>query len=170
MQLRPRLTLGFWALGVLLVAGFHTIEHFVQLYQKYQLHSSHAHGLLGAYFDSDPIHFAFNWALFFALAPLLRTGAVQGYAGARPSWRLFLAGFGLQAFHAVEHTIKMSQYWAGVQPAPGTLGYFFPLIPAHTWLNALVYALVAPQLWLLSKQWAQQQGLPWVGRPAATQS
>lgn len=124
-------------------AGFHVVEHVVQAVQKYGMEHQQAHGLLGAYFDNDPVHFLYNWAFFFALVPVLQAGPFAGSPGA---WRTFLTGFGVQSYHVIEHTVKTAQWASGADPALGILGHWVSLVPLHLALNTAVYVLVVPQL------------------------
>ena len=132
-----------WCLGVAAVAGFHAVEHVVQAVQHFGTHAR-AHGLLGPAFDNDPMHFAFNWAFFFALTPVLRAGPLR----LTPAWGMLAAGFALQSYHVVDHTVKLAQHLAGLDPAPGVSGWWAgnALVSAHLAINTLVYLLVAPQL------------------------
>ena len=150
MQRMTSHALARWTLAVAAVAGFHAVEHAVQAVQKYGTHTT-AHGILGAAFDNDPMHFAFNWALFFALVPVLHAGPVAG----RAAWTAFGAGFALQSYHVVEHSVKLAQFLAGADPAFGILGYWVPLVPLHLAINTAVYGLVAPHLVLAARPlWA----------------
>ena len=155
--------IALWCLGVGLVAGFHALEHVVQAVQHFGTRTT-AHGLLGPAFDNDPMHFAFNWAFYLALTPVLRAGPLR----LTPAWGMFAAGFALQSYHVVDHSAKLAQHLAGLDPAPGVSGWWAggALVSAHLAINTLVYALVAPQL----LQWARHSWRPGVGVPGTLKS
>ena len=119
-------------LFVLLQTG-HVFEHVAQLVQKFILLRPTAQGILGATFDLEWVHFLFN------VVPM--TGLVVVYlllrrAGARVPAVLWVA-MAFQGLHTIEHVAKMYQYYAfGITVGPkGLLGYFFPLIWLHFFLN-----------------------------------
>lgn len=132
-----------WTVGILLVSSFHMLEHVLQTYQAYVLGSTHAHGLLGQYMDTDWMHLAFNAAFFLAILPVARQGGDQRSL----RWQLFVGGVAAAGYHVVEHSVKT--YQAVVldhDPALGLVGTLGPLIPIHLWINAVAYALVLPHL------------------------
>lgn len=140
---------GPFAIGLFAVQAFHLAEHAIQTYQKYGLHAEHATGLLGAYFESDLIHFAFN-ALLLAGLGLLGMGiAVSGFTRI-----VFAIAFGTQTYHVFEHGVKLYQNLAlDHEPARGILGHWFSLIPLHLWLNAICFAFAAPVLAHVWMEW-----------------
>lgn len=144
----PRTPMATWTLSVLAVAGFHAVEHVVQAVQKYAMDGVHPHGLLGAWVNNDPMHFAYNVAFLAALAPV---AALRGAGGTRWGWGLFTGGLVLQGVHVVEHTAKLAQWMAGEATAYGILGRHFELIPLHLTLNSAVYLMVAPYLWQVAR-------------------
>lgn len=129
-------------LGVLLIIqSAHMVEHVAQVVQKFVLHLPNAQGLLGSVFDLEWVHFIYNAGIW---VPLVlgyvwyrRAGAPMPFALRAIVW--------FQGYHVVEHIVKMYQYYAmGITIGPkGILGYVFPLIWLHFWLNLIVLVLLA---------------------------
>ena len=136
--------LPWWALAVLGVASFHMLEHVVQTYQAYVLGmTTHAHGILGRYLDTDWIHLAYNVGFLLALLPFWLHG------GRLRTWRFqsFLGGIAASGYHVVEHSVKTWQAMVmGHDPALGIAGHYGPLIPIHLWINLVVVALTFPHI------------------------
>jgi hypothetical protein len=129
----------------LLVQTFHMAEHIAQVVQKFYLHITPAHGLIGQ-LDLEPIHFWFN---FIYLAFLLMT--VVGWFLCRKDvskctnyWRtytfLLLVGMLIQTWHMTEHSVKLTQFLhTGMQGTPGILGNYFDPVLLHFVYNLIVY-------------------------------
>ena len=62
----PALAVAF--LGLLIIQGFHEAEQVVQVFQRFVLDIQNAKGLLGQYFDQEPLQFAYNILFFFSLS------------------------------------------------------------------------------------------------------
>lgn len=128
----------------LLVQAFHFAEHVAQVVQRSILGQQQAHGLLGAVVDTEWVHFLYNGALLAALAAVAWLGSPALRGRARTGgWALLVAAVGVQAYHFVEHAVRLGEHLAtGVDPAPGVLGRFLDLVWFHFWLNAVVYGLM----------------------------
>ena len=128
-------------LALLIVQAAHMTEHVAQVIQKFVLLMPVAHGFLGAWFDFEWVHFTFNLLIWVPLVAVYiwyrRSGALMPFALSTIVW--------FQGYHFVEHVVKMYQYYAlGVVIAPkGILGYIFPVIWLHFWLNLIVLVLIA---------------------------
>lgn len=129
-------------LGILLaIQSAHMMEHIAQVIQKFVLHLPKAQGLLGSIFDLEHIHFIYNTGLWIPLVIgfvwYRRSGAPMPFALRAIVW--------FQGYHVIEHIVKMYQYYGlGITVGPkGILGYIFPLIWLHFWLNFIVLALLA---------------------------
>ena len=140
---------------VLLVQGAHTAEHVAQVIQKFVLGYQEARGLLGSVFDFEWVHFIYNSTLEAALILILVwCRRATGHPGS-PFLRAVVV---LQAYHVVEHVVKMYQYYfIGVTgPTKGILGFVFPVIWVHFWMNVLVYALIFGA-WYVSRRMLREQ-------------
>ncbi len=129
-------------LGVLLVIQTaHMAEHVAQVIQKFVLHLPKAQGLLGSIFDLEHIHFTYNTGIWIPIVLAYiwyrRSGAPMPFAFRTLVW--------FQGYHVVEHIVKMYQYYAlGITVGPkGILGYIFPIVWLHFWLNLIVLLLLA---------------------------
>jgi hypothetical protein len=128
-------------LVLLIVQSAHMVEHIAQVIQKFVLLMPTAHGLLGAIFDFELVHFLFNLAIWVPLVAVYvwyrRSGAPMPFALPAIVW--------FQGYHFLEHVVKMYQYYfLGVVVQPkGILGYIFPVIWLHFWLNLIVLFLIA---------------------------
>lgn len=131
----------FWLGAMLIVQTAHMVEHVAQVTQKFILHMPKAQGLLGSVFDLEHVHFSYNTSLwiplFLALLWYRRSGAPIPFVFKGLVW--------FQGYHVLEHIVKMYQYYAlGITVGPkGILGYIFPLIWLHFWLNLIVLVLLA---------------------------
>ena len=153
---RQRLDLAFFAVVVIMAA--HQGEHVAQVVQKDGAAENcprDCRGLLGAVFDIEEVHFAYNTLLFAGLAALW-----LGYRMWRPEWRrrlvpwVFLTAgiFVIQGYHVIEHVAKIDQWLSNghVSPTPGLLGQLldaprgqnFSLVELHFVLNTAVFVCV----------------------------
>jgi hypothetical protein len=140
------------------------VEHVAQVVQKYVLHVTPAHGLIGR-LDLEPVHFWFN---FFYLVFLVLT--IVGWFLCRKDvskytyyWRtgtnILLIGLLLQAWHLTEHSVKLAQFLhTGMQGTPGILGNYFDPVALHFAYNLVVYSPLViiyfgAKLYLLPRTW-----------------
>lgn len=149
------------ATATLVIQTSHHLEHIAQVMQIYLLHShpAHARGLLGAHFDFEWVHFAYNWgleALILIMAIYARRSGAWAQLSRPARWTLVgLAAF--QGYHALEHGVKMYQYlfveWYrfGFHTPPGLLPEWIdqPIFLVHFWLNMGVWTLIVLLWWLL---------------------
>ncbi|MDP8911204.1 MAG: right-handed parallel beta-helix repeat-containing protein [Actinomycetota bacterium] len=136
---------------LVLVMAAHEAEHLAQVLQKDVLAAScpnDCRGLLGFAFDLEWVHFAYNTSIFFALGGLYLGFGLwrREWRRARPAaWAALTSGIVVQAYHVVEHTEKLSQWFANGHhsPTPGLLGVHVSLVELHFALNTLVFVAVA---------------------------
>jgi hypothetical protein len=137
-EARAALIVLVWAL---VIQTAHMVEHVAQVVQRYVLMMERAQGFLGAVFDLEWVHFAYNSSLeigFLAVFVLWR----RADRTMIPPLLSLLVLF--QGYHVVEHVVKMIQYYAlGITMGPkGILGHAVPLIWLHFAFNLIVLALV----------------------------
>jgi hypothetical protein len=126
--------------ATLIVQVAHVVEHVAQVTQKFVLGREQAHGLLGAIFDVEWVHLAYNASLETALVATL---ALIKRAKVSPVPRTLAIVVGVQGYHVVEHLVKMFQHVAlGVAAPPGLLGMAVPTIWLHFWVNVVVLGLM----------------------------
>jgi len=128
---------------MLILQGFHEMEHIVQVVQRTMLGIGNGAGMLGSAFDVEPVHMIYNLA-FLALIGAVYAGCRRDRSviPARPDavMRLLQASFVFQIWHTVEHTVKMYQYFqTGLNGTPGILGYWIPVVYLHLGYNTLLY-------------------------------
>ena len=135
---------------LVLLQGFHELEHVIQVLQIYAFGIPNGKALLGSVVDIEPVHFAYN-TLYLGL--LVATYLLLGlhHDGPRRHGRLIfgLLTFALvfQSWHEVEHVFKLAQYVA--LHVNGTGGIFgqgpgavMPLVPIpllHLAYNTIAY-------------------------------
>lgn len=143
---------------VLFVQGAHMVEHVAQVIQKFILGYPDAHGLLGSIFDFEWVHFIYNTTLEVALILIL---VWCRRATSHPGSLSLRVVVWLQGYHVIEHVVKMYQYYViGVTgPTKGILGFVFPVIWVHFWMNLIVYALIL-RAWYLSRRMLREQLTP----------
>jgi hypothetical protein len=113
-------------LALLLVQGFHELEHIVQVLQRYMFAIPNGNGLIGSLVDIEPVHFVYN-SLY--LGMLASTYILLGLPRerARRYGPIVFGGLMLalvfQSWHEVEHLFKLAQYFAlGVNGTGGVFG------------------------------------------------
>lgn len=142
--------------ALVLLQGFHELEHVVQVIQRYFLGIPNGNGLVGSLADVEPVHFVYN-SLYLGL--LIAVFVLLGLHrdGASPYGRLVagLITFALafQMWHELEHVFKLTQYFAlqvngtgGIfGQGPGALAPMFPIPWLHLAYNTVAYlpALIA---------------------------
>lgn len=136
--------------ALVLLQGFHELEHVVQVLQRFVFGIPNGNGLIGSLADVEPVHFVYN-SLYLGLliAVFLLLGLQR--AGASPHGRLVagLVTFALafQMFHELEHVFKITQYFAlhvngtgGIfGQGPGALLPTFPIPLLHLAYNTVAY-------------------------------
>lgn len=133
--------------GAVVLQGLHFVEHIAQVIQKFFLKLPEAHGLLGAAFDTEWVHFIYNlvlfavlWALVFAYG-LHRRNIWQNQPRLYPAILAFVAGF--QLYHMVEHSVKITQHLTiACASCPGLLGSVVDLAWLHFFINLAVLSLM----------------------------
>lgn len=121
----------------------HEIEHVVQVVQAKLLGVPNAAGIVGSFFNLEPVHLAYNsWFLSLALA--VTAGYVVWHRKelAPPPILsgLMIAATALQVYHVFEHLAKTGQFLgSGLNGVPGVLGQYADPIWLHFWLNTAAY-------------------------------
>ena len=124
------------------IQTLHMAEHIAQVYQKFVLDYSYAHGLIGA-LDLEQIHFTFNLmylaALIFVTLGWLNFGKrmcrQEKMLGA-----LLVGTVLLQGYHMIEHSARLVQFFnTGLQGTPGLVGGHFDGVIFHALMNTAVY-------------------------------
>ncbi|MGH9195866.1 MAG: hypothetical protein ACRD1T_09015 [Acidimicrobiia bacterium] len=135
---RAALIILVWAL---IIQTAHMVEHVAQVVQKHVLMMERAQGFLGAVFDLEWVHFAYNSSLEVGFLAVLFLWRRADRTMIRPLLTLLVL---FQGYHVVEHVVKMIQYYAlGITMGPkGILGHVVPLIWLHFAFNLIVLALV----------------------------
>ncbi len=144
--------------SLLMIQSAHMVEHVAQVIQKYGLGIANPHGLLGAIFDFEWVHFLYNTSLEVGLILVL---IWCGRATGQPASLALRTVVWLQGYHVVEHVVKMYQYYIiGVTgPTKGILGNVFPVIWVHFWLNLMVLSLVFAA-WIAARRMLRQAVSP----------
>ena len=139
--------------GVVVVQGFHVMEHVIQLAQVYlfAIPDDNALGLLGYVFQfqgtEEWLHLVFNVtylsALYLLFVPLRRL--VPERVPFWAFWSFALGGVLLESWHVMEHAVIISNVLAnGGCPCPGigdvALGTTDTIL--HFFYNALTYAAI----------------------------
>jgi hypothetical protein len=137
-------------LFLLLMQGFHELEHVTQVIQRYLLSIPNGNGLVGSLVDIEPLHFAYNsiyLALLIAVYALLGLHRDGPSAVSRPVAALLTFALAVQMWHELDHVFKLVQFFAlGVNgtggifgQGPGALLPLFPLPLLHLAYNTVAY-------------------------------
>ena len=138
-------------LALVLVQGFHELEHVVQVMQRFALAIPNGNGLVGSVADIEPVHFVYN-SLYLAL--LVAVFVLLGLHRAGPSEHgrlvagLVTFALAFQMWHELEHVFKLMQYFAlhvngtgGILgQGPGAIAPLFPIPLLHLGYNTVAYA------------------------------
>ena len=137
-------------LSLVLVQGFHEVEHLVQVTQRFALGIPDGNGVLGSFADIEPLHFAYN-TIYLALIATVYVRLGLHRPGPSAYGRLItgLLTFALafQMWHELEHVFKVVQYVAlGVNGTGGIFGRgpgaLVPVVPIpllHFAYNTVAY-------------------------------
>lgn len=164
-------------LAVVLLQGFHEIEHLVQVVQRSLLGIADGSGILGSVTDIEPLHFAYNTLYLALLAVTYLLLGLHHHGPSEHGRRVtgFLTfALALQMWHELEHAIKLAQYLAlGVNGTGGILGQgpgaLIPIAPIpllHLAYNTAVYLPAVAALVLVTGSVSAARGrtLPWRAR------
>jgi hypothetical protein len=147
-----------------LIQSAHFAEHIAQIIQIYAqgVRPPDAHGLLGAVFDFEWVHFTYNVGLEIVLIALLiayRRSSRDQFSPLVVSAviPLFVGMVLFQGYHSVEHITKMIQYLTnpiyqtGAVPTPGILPTLtgWPIFLVHFFINLGAWVLMALAVWRL---------------------
>ena len=137
-------------LALILLQGFHEMEHVVQVVQRFALGIPNGNGLIGSLTDIEPLHFVYN-TLYLAL--LAAVFVLRGLHRDGPSEHgrlvsgLVTFALAFQMWHELEHVFKLEQYFVlGVNGTggvfgigPGALVPLFPIPLLHLAYNTVAY-------------------------------
>lgn len=132
-------------LGIVLIQGFHEIEHITQVVQRYLLGIPKGAGVLGTWLDVEPVHIVYNSAFLLLIGLVYWQGRFWRRRREMPfAFGLMTFGLMFQGYHLVEHVFKIVQFIeTGKNGTPGILGHFFNLVWLHFWFNSIVYSVMA---------------------------
>jgi hypothetical protein len=110
--------------SILLIQGFHTIEHLVQVFQRFVFFQPKGAGVLGSWVDVEPVHLGYNMVFLWLLALTIWEGKFWKEFKVN---RLFFWAITIsvvwQGWHFTEHLFKMAQFIdTGNNGTPGLLG------------------------------------------------
>lgn len=135
---------------LVLVQGFHEIEHVVQIVQRFALGIPDGNGLIGSLADIEPVHFVYN-SLYLAL--LVAVFVLLGLHRDGPSEHgrlvagLVTFALAFQMWHELEHVFKLVQYFSlhvngagGIfGQGPGAIAPLFAIPLLHLAYNTVAY-------------------------------
>lgn len=142
---RANVALSLLGLSVLIVQGFHVIEHVVVVVQVEALGRplAQSQGLLGARVDFEWLHLAYNTTFLATMVLLLgyglrhRAGAL---AGAGLATAALAGGVAMQSYHVGEHILRIIQYLnTGCTPCVGLIGQVVLFIWPHLFFGVFAY-------------------------------
>lgn len=139
----------FW--GIVLLQGFHELEHVLQVLQRFVFNDPKGAGLLGSWLDSEPVHLAFNAGFLFLLALAYTLGGFLSRQDRPRPLVFWLMTFALvfQSYHMVEHAFKIAQFLeTGINGTPGILGNVFNGVWLHAFFSTVLSVAVAMAFFL----------------------
>ena len=124
------------------IQTLHMFEHVAQVYQKFVLDYSYAHGLIGT-LDLEQVHFTFNLMYLAALIFVTLGWLNFGKRMCRQEKMLGAILVGtviLQGYHMIEHSARLVQFFnTGLQGTPGLVGAHLDGVIFHALMNTAVY-------------------------------
>ncbi|MYE53986.1 MAG: hypothetical protein F4X34_02165 [Chloroflexi bacterium] len=128
--------------ATVVIQTLHMVEHVAQVFQKFVLDYSYAHGLIGS-LDLEQVHFTFNLmylgALIYVTLGWLNFGRRVCFHE-KMLGGLLIATVVVQGYHMVEHSARLVQFLnTGLQGTPGLLGAHFDGVVFHALMNTVVY-------------------------------
>ncbi len=144
LQASPFKQFVYMFVATVVIQTLHMVEHVAQVFQKFVLNYSYAHGLIGS-LDLEQVHFTFNLmylgALIFVTLGWLNFGSrVCRYGQEKMLGALLIATVVVQGYHMVEHSARLVQFLnTGLQGTPGLLGGHFDGVVFHAAMNTVVY-------------------------------
>ena len=128
--------------ATVMIQALHMVEHVAQVFQKFILDYSYAHGLIGS-LDLEQVHFTFNLMYLGALIYVTLGWLTFGSRVCRHEKMLgamLIATVVVQGYHMVEHSARLIQFLnTGLQGTPGLLGANFDGVVFHAAMNTLVF-------------------------------
>ncbi len=128
-------------LSILLLQGFHTLEHTVQVFQRFVFFQPRGAGVLGTWVDVEPVHLGYNVAFMWLFAITYWEARIWQRRKSHPA-AFYLLTFSVlfQCWHNIEHIFKMEQFiTSGNNGTPGILGDTFNLVWLHFTYNMVVF-------------------------------
>lgn len=137
-------------LALILLQGFHMLEHVIQVVQRYALGIPDGNGILGSLTDTEFLHVVYNTpylGLLVAVYLLLDLDVEGPRRYGRLVFGLLTFALVSEAWHEIEHVFKVEQSLALGQngtggifgQGPGALAPLFPLPLLHLAYNAIGY-------------------------------
>lgn len=128
---------------LMVAATAHLAEHVLQIFQFY-VWQVKPWGLIGQVADREWLHVWYNlpsYLIIVFLYLVIRKNVPNLYQVDK-SMKALTVFWWLQGYHLLEHIVKIYQYFTtGIEPAPGILGNFVPLVPLHFTLVVTTYVL-----------------------------
>ena len=128
--------------ATVMIQALHMLEHVAQVFQKFVLGFSYAHGLIGA-LDLEQVHFTFNLLYLGALIYVTLGWLTFGRRVCKHEKMLGAMLIGTvvaQGYHMVEHSARLVQFLnTGWQGTPGLLGGNFDGVVFHALMNTAVF-------------------------------
>lgn len=140
--IQPSHWAGLTFLGIILLQGFHEIEHITQVFQRFVFDNPKGAGILGTWVDIEPVHVGYNGAFLLLIALAFWVGGFLRSLARRHPLTFGLMTFALlfETYHFVEHIFKLVQFIdTGMNGTPGILGHFFNLVWLHFTYNTIAY-------------------------------
>ena len=139
-----------------MIAGcFQTIhfsEHIVQVIQKFYEKLPVANGILGWYFNNEPLHFTYT-AVYLTLIVIAWINFRKADETSRIVYSLLSFTLVFQSWHFVEHVDKLYQHFTiGCNFCPGIVGHYVDTTLLHFSYNLIVLVPVIIIIFIIQRQ------------------
>ena len=145
----PALALTFVVL--LAILCWQQLDSAMRVFQRFLLSAPEAKGLIGQYFDLEPLHLAYSVAILWFLLLVYRLSGAHRpnyWTQGMSAWWLITIALIIQGYHAIEHFFRLWQFiQSGLDDTPGILGNAVDPILLHFLASTLTFLPVVAAFW-----------------------
>ena len=173
----PNSALALTFVVLLLIQCWQQLDSALRVFQRFLLSVPEAKGLIGQYFDLEPLHLAYSVAILWFLMVVYRLSGAHRpnyWTRGMSAWWLITIALIVQGYHLIEHLFRLWQYiQSGLDGTPGILGNAVDPIMLHFLASTLGFLPVVGAFWIggfhrgtgegLRAAWNDLTGRPVVG-------
>ena len=148
----PNAALALTFVVLLLIQCWQQLDSALRVFQRFLLSAPEADGLIGQFFDIEPLHLAYSVAILWFLLLVYRLSGAhrpESWIRGMSAWWLLTIALIIQGYHVIEHLFKIWQFiQAGRDATPGILGNAVDPIWLHFLTGTLAFLPVVAAFWV----------------------